>query len=153
MSDHVSVLRDKNVNLKRLRKLVRAGLIEVYELDLENRPKGSRFVPPVAVYGTTAYGQSVYGGDADQERLKTILRIMGGGRQSIGDALTLDAAFRNGHGYVVTNDKDEFIANGKRERLEALLPQVKIVTPKELEIALGVSAEESTLDTNRRLDL
>jgi hypothetical protein len=38
--------------------------------------------------------------------------------------------------YFITNDKDEFIKNGKRERLEKILPGIKIVTLEEFELAM-----------------
>src|SRR5438093_602697 len=105
MPDQIIVLFDKCVDLKRLKKLEAAGLIEPYQLDLENRAKSVPRVPPLGVYGMTEYGRSVYAGDEDAKRLKDILGIMGGPAQ-IQDALTVDAAFRNSHLYVVTNDKN-----------------------------------------------
>jgi predicted nucleic acid-binding protein len=137
--EKVAVLRDKNVDLKRLKRLVEAGLIGVYELDLEERPRVGNFVPPMWVLDQTKLDHSVLSSEIDEIRLDAIRSIMGG-RLQIADALTLDAAFRNGHLYVVTNDKTDFIRDGKRERLEALVPGVKIVTIDELELALGFEA-------------
>ena len=137
MGDLITVLRDKDVDLKWLNKRVAAGLIIVYELDFEVPPKYGRFISPVGVYGRTKYSRAVYGDQATATRLAEILRIMGGGRRSLGDALTLDAAIRNGLLYVVTNNKNEFIRDGKRERLQALAEEVKIVTPEELDELIG----------------
>jgi len=41
---------------------------------------------------------------------------------------------------LAPEDRDEFIKDGKRERLEMILPGLKIVTPDELEAVLGLAA-------------
>ncbi len=129
------ITRDKSADLKRLKKLETQGLIEIVEIKIEGYPnkiKNSKL--PVAVLGHTVLGEMVLAGDdCSYEDIRSII-----GKHNVKDAITLEAHIRNKHDYFVTEDKDEFINEGKRSLLEAKFPGLKIVTVEELEKILGV---------------
>lgn len=54
------------------------------------------------------------------------------GNNNYNDFLHVYSAYLSQMDYFVTNDLDEFIKGGRRERLEALMPGLKIRTMDEL---------------------
>lgn len=140
----IKVLRDKNTNYKRLKKLQETGHIELLDVYLEdNVPKksGSKRVAPMeGVIGETATIPFRIPSQEKANRYEQARKIIGKGGVRYRDALTLEAAYRHKAGYFVTENKKDFINHGKRQVLEQIFSGVKIVTLEELENVLGVKA-------------
>ncbi len=129
MKPPLKITVDKNVDLKRLRKLEQQGKIEIIDVKIENPTKIKNKALPLAVLGHTKLGEMLL---ADNNSFyDQIIKILG--TDKIGDAIILDAHSRSKNDLFVTNDKDAFINYGKRERLEKSFSNLKIVTVVELE--------------------
>lgn len=127
---NINITRDKNVNLKRLKKLERAGLITIHEVQIEEIPKSAKNkILPVLVFGHTEWGECSFAGE--KCNYPKILDIIG--KENIKDAIHLEAHIRNGYDYFVTEDKGDFINNKKREKLQHEFNNLEIVTLDELE--------------------
>lgn len=130
MNIPLKITVDKNVDLKKLRKLEQQGKIEIIEVKIENTTnKVNNKVLPLAVLGHTRLGEMLL---ADNNSFYDhIVKIIG--VDKVRDAIILDAHIRSKNDYFVTNDKDTFINYCKRERLEKSFPNLEIVTVIELE--------------------
>jgi hypothetical protein len=126
----ISITRDKGANLKKLRRLENDGKIQINEIQFEEMPKKyKKAILPVAVFDQTSWDQCVLAGDdCKYEEIREII-----GKSNVRDAINLEAHLRNGFDYFVTEDKNEFIKNGRREMLESKFLGLKIVTVVELE--------------------
>lgn len=140
----IRILRDKNANYKRLKRLQELGYIELLDVLLEdNIPKksGSKRVAPMeGVIGETATIPFRIPSQEEADRYEQARKIIGKGSVRHRDALTLEAAYRYKADYFVTENKKDFINHGKRQVLEQIFPGVKIVTLEDLEKILGVKA-------------
>ncbi|MFA5829509.1 MAG: hypothetical protein WC843_03375 [Candidatus Gracilibacteria bacterium] len=127
----LKITRDKGVDLKRLNKLRRQGLIKIYDVKIENETsKVPDKILPVGVWGHTKWDECIWGDEKDNTFDKTLEII---GKENIKDAIHLEAHIRNKFDYFVTNNPNDFIKNGKREKLELEFPILKILTIEELE--------------------
>jgi len=124
------VTRDKSADLKRLKALEKFELIEIHEVQIESQTnKNKRKVLPVAVWDQTKWDEAVWADeDNSYDKIRELI-----GKHNIKDAITLEAHIRNRFDYFITEDKDEFIRNGRREELEKAFPSLKILTVTELE--------------------
>lgn len=124
------ITRDKSADLKRLKVLQKLGLIEIHEVQIESQTnKNKRKVLPVAVWDHTKWGESVWAGDDNSyDKIRELV-----GKHNVKDAITLEAHIRNQFDYFITEDKDEFISNGRRKDLEDAFPNLVILTVSELE--------------------
>jgi hypothetical protein len=117
---------DQGVNLKKLKRLQRAGIVVLYQAhDLEQR------FPQVAQHGRPfrigVWGLGGLDGLAD-EKWQDTLRLFGAGRET--DAEHVYSCYLNRIEYFLTEDGTDFITGGRREQLAALLG-VKILRTKE----------------------
>ena len=125
----IQITRDKSANLKQLRSLEKAGLIKVNEVKIEELPKQIRSeVLPVGVWDRTNWDESVWGGN--DNIFEKICQIIG--RDNIYDVITLEAHIRNGFDIFCTNDRAQFINDGRRENLQKTFKKLKIMTTEEL---------------------
>ncbi len=108
---------DQGVNLKLLKRLQDAGAITLVQVhDLEQRFPRVQPQGRAATYGKSTYGgPNMYAGKKFEDALKIV------GRRNNVDAHHVYAAYLNGNDYFVTENVDDFISRGKREKLEALL--------------------------------
>jgi hypothetical protein len=108
---------DQGVNLKKLRRIQDAGIVILYQAhDLEQH-----FRRVVQQGRPFQLGRSTLGGPdmlAD-EKLQDVLRELGQGHEV--DAEHLYACYLNRNDYFLTENPDDFINGGRRERLEVLL--------------------------------
>ncbi len=124
------ITRDKGVDLKRLKKLEQKGLIEIFDVKIENETKKvSKKILSVGVWDHSKWNEFVWGsGNCSYNDIRQTI-----GEDNIKDAMHLEAHIRNGFDYFVTNNPRDFIRNGKKESLEEQFPGLKIVTIDELE--------------------
>jgi hypothetical protein len=108
---------DQGVNLKKLRQLQDEGIVVLSQAhDLEQQFRR------VAQQGRPfRLGLSTLGGPdmLVDEKLQEVFRELGKGREV--DAEHLYACYLNRNDYFLTENPDDFIKGGRRERLEALL--------------------------------
>jgi hypothetical protein len=108
---------DQGANLKKLTRLQNEGIVVLYQAhDLEfRRRRVTQQGRPFRI------GFSQLGGldGLADEKWEETLRILGAIREN--DAEHLYSCYLNRIDYFITEDKTDFIANGKREQLEALL--------------------------------
>ena len=127
MTQPIKVTRDSGANVKTLRRLERAGLIECHDVKLENgreNKKIKRKILPVMVWGHARWGEAVR---ADKDcYFDEISEIIG--KDGIADAMHLEAHLRSEHDVFVTEDND-FLS--KRDQLSAAFG-CGIMTPEEL---------------------
>jgi hypothetical protein len=112
---------DQGVNLKKLRNLQASGIVVLYQAhDLEQQfRRVAQQGRPFQLDRSTLDGPDML---AD-EKLQNVFRELGKGREV--DAEHLYACYLNRNDYFLTENPDDFINGGRRERLEALL-DVKI---------------------------
>ena len=124
------VTSDKGVDFPRLKKLKNAGLIEIFDVKIENETKEiPNKILPVMVWGHSKWGECLWGNDScSYDAIRKII-----GKDNVKDAMHLEAHIRNRFDYFVTNNPRDFIKNGKRESLEKQFAGLKIVTINELE--------------------
>jgi hypothetical protein len=106
---------------------------------------GGNTILETLVLDQSRLGRAVLGGDDAPALLEAILEIIGNGqfpppgergelgrtqRKRFRDAMIFQAHCREGRDVFVTNDENDFIRRGKRQRLEALC-STKILTVKE----------------------
>lgn len=108
---------DQGANMKKLKRLQNAGVVALYQAhDLEFQREG------VAQQGRPfRLGLSRLGGvdGLADEKWEETLRLFGTVREN--DAEHLYSCYLNRIEYFITEDKADFIAHGKREKLETLL--------------------------------
>jgi hypothetical protein len=131
MNKKVTVTLDSGADYKRMRKLEVEGLIEITMVNFENGRENKRAKVkqnPVAVWGQTNWGESVYASEEDLvfEQLKKLL-----GNNHIKDCIQLEAHHTSGRDYFVSEDKDDILS--RKEELEKLFG-IKVLAPEELEI-------------------
>lgn len=138
----VRVLRDKNTDFKKLKKLQKLGYIELFDVYLEDnvpkKPGSKKIIPMEGVIGETAVLPFRLPSQEEADKYEQARKIIGRGGVRHRDALTLEAAYRYKVKYFVTENKKDFINHGKRQNLEQIFPGVKIVTLEELENLLSV---------------
>ena len=127
MKTPLIITRDSGANVKALRKLERAGLIECHDVMLENG-RENRKIPnkmkPIGVWGHSRWGESVWPSeDCLYDEIRQII-----GKRNVGDAMHLEAHIRSGNDVFVTEDND-FLS--KRDELNAEFG-CEIMTPDEL---------------------
>ena len=103
------------------------------------------------VYGESTFGSAVYGGKDDAQCLEAVLAIIShkgfpkpsqrdaltpGQRRQLRDAMIFCAHVRENREVFVTNDKNAFIDDGRREMLEKLF-NTRIMKPAEFIAAHG----------------
>src|SRR6266516_6039074 len=127
----VPVLRDRSADLKRLRRLERDGLIEIYESALEEPPNRGpvRVLSSLAVIGYGKLDYMTLASESQLEVYKSVKRIVSGGGSK--DSMTLETAIRHGLRVFVTDDVDDFLRHKKR--IELQFPGLKLLTVTELE--------------------
>ncbi len=134
----VSVAIDQGVDFRRLRGLQEKGIIVLHQVhDLEQAfwQKFPQVVPQGRAFRLDY--SSLGGPDmlAD-EKFEQTLRIVGQTNHS--DAHHIYASYLNRNDYFITENPDDFIHDGKKEKLEALLG-VKIRRTKEFLLEIGES--------------
>lgn len=123
------VTADSSANKRILRRLVGRYLIEVFDVNIENFSKNTEKVPAVAVWGHSKWNDgSVWG--SDDGTFDEVAKILG--KHNMGDIRHLEAHIRSGNDIFVTEDLDEFIRDGRREKLEQTFSGLKIMTSDEL---------------------
>jgi len=123
------ITRDANANVKILKSLEKKGLLEIYDVMLENGRENKKIrnkILPVGVCNHSRCGECVVGSDEDNI-FEDICKILG--KNKIEDAMHLEAHIRNKHDYFITEDKD-FLQ--KKEILKARFA-IEILTPIELQ--------------------
>jgi len=126
-----TVTMDTSADFQRLKKLQDKQLIRVEKVSIENDIK------QVCTTHTTV---GILGAAHLPFRLgpydiyETILSIIG--KQNINDAMILEAHIHSGNDYFVTNNVNDFIKNGKREKLQAVFRGLRILLIGELESLL-----------------
>ncbi len=123
------ITRDANANVKILKSLEKKGLLEIYDVMLENGRENKKIrnkILPDGVCNHSRCDECVVGSDEDGI-FGDIYKILG--KNKLEDAMHLEAHIRNKHDYFITEDND-FLQ--KREMLEAKFG-VNILTPKELQ--------------------
>jgi hypothetical protein len=107
---------------------------------------GGDVIPETLVLGESRLGRAVLGGDDAPALLEAILEIIGNGqfpppgergtalgkrqRRRFRDAMIFQAHCRERRDVFVTNDENDFIRGGKREKLQAI-GSTRILTVKE----------------------
>jgi hypothetical protein len=126
---------DQAVNLKVLRRLQREGqveLVQAHSLEqefLQVRQHGRPFRWDVSAWD----GLDMWGDD----NIFGVEAVIGRGPEKRADVDHVYAAWLNKCDYFTTENVDDFIREGRRERLEELLPGLKIRTTAELLAELG----------------
>ena len=124
-----TVTRDSGANVKILRALERAGLIQVTDVLLENGRTNKKFSakePAIFVIGHSHIGECVIA--ANHTPHSRIREIIGRDPRHVKDAMHLETHLRLGHDYIVTEDSD-FLS--KKDILCQEF-ECEIVTPDEL---------------------
>ena len=108
---------DQGVNLKKLRQLQASGIVVLYQAhDLEQQfRRVAQQGRPFQLDRSTLDGPDML---AD-EKLQDVFGELGKGREV--DAEHLYACYLNRNDYFLTENPDDFINGGRRERLETLL--------------------------------
>lgn len=127
------ITRDSGADLKRLKILEKKGLIEINDVDIENiTDKVKNKILPLGKWGSSPtksrWDHCVWG---DGEALNEIEDIVCEGNGN--DAIILEAHLRSGNDYFVTNNPNDFVRKGRREKLESKFRGLKIVSVDELE--------------------
>jgi len=123
-----SVTVDKNVDLQKLMKLERKGIIRIYQVEVESTTKKIKDVDfPVAVLDYTRLNGSLVGSKIDERKFELIKRIIGG--NNVGDTIHLYTHIRKKRYYFITEDKDIL---DKKSILEKKFKGLKIKTANEL---------------------
>lgn len=128
-----TITRDSGANVKILKKLENAGLIQVTDVLLENGRENRQVKnkePAIAVIGHSRIGECVIA--ANDTPYDAIRDIIGRDPQHVKDAMHLETHMRLGNDYFVTEDRD-FLDN--RDALQCEFG-CEIVTPHELEAML-----------------
>lgn len=134
-----TVTRDINVDLKRLKKLAKKGLIRIVNIRIENNSSINSAILPTAIFDQTLFGQSRFGSAEQSDNFEKLKRIIG--LKNIKDCIHLEAHIRDKYDYFVTEDDDVL---GKRLLLEKEFPGLKIRNLVELESELLRTAQPST---------
>lgn len=124
---------DQGVNLKKLRELQKQGEIELQQVrDIETSWKDIQdHGQPFRLDVSRLDGSDMLAGDNVYE----VKNMFSKSQQN--DFLHIYSAHQINADYFVTGDKDDFIANGRREKLEALMPGLKIRTTDEFLKEIG----------------
>lgn len=124
---------DQGVNLKILRKLHRSDKIKLEQVrDIETlradiQDHGQPFTIGISIIG----GSDMLTNDVGS-KVKAMFR-----KDQNNDYLHIYSAHQVHADYFVTEDKDDFIKNGRREELEKLMPGLKIRTTCEFMDEIG----------------
>lgn len=124
----IRITRDSGANVKLLKELEQNGYIKIYDVVLENGRENKKVknkIVPVLVLGHARLGECVLNGKSNQ--YKAILDIIG--NDNVKDAMYLEAHFRSGNDYFVTEDKGDILI--KKDELEKQLA-IKVSSPEEL---------------------
>ena len=124
---------DQGANLKLLRKLQDQGrveLVQAHELEQQFRQVRGQG-KPFRLDVSRLDGLDMLAG----ENVHEVERLLGPGKDADDDHVY--ASWLNGDAYFVTENVDDFIRGGRREKLQALLPGLRIRTTAELVRELG----------------
>lgn len=128
MNKPFTVTKDVSGDLKKLKKLEKAGLIKIKQVKIENVSRKIKDQPlPNGVWGHTKWDEMKWASDSDSKCFERLKQIIGKGK--IKDVIHVDTHIRDGNDYFVTEDTD--ILNVKQQ-LEQQFPGLKIRTTDEL---------------------
>lgn len=126
----ITVTADSGANLKLLKEIAAQKLIKVHVISLENGSgnKIKEKLAPVMVWDVSKWGDgSVMA--AEDNVFNEILEVVGNG--NVQDARHLEAHYRAGNDYFVTEDHDDIIS--KKNKLFDQF-SIKVVTSDELDM-------------------
>ena len=126
----LKITRDSSANYKILKKLVEDNFIELYDVPLEENSreytKTKNKVLPIGVFGYSRFGESIFSDDSSiYKRLVDLI-----GKNNIKDCILLEAHYRNGNDYFVTEDKNDILNN--KEILFSLFG-IKVIHTEDLD--------------------
>ena len=118
---------DTSADLGKLKKLENQGLIRIEKVNIENRMKKVRKIHPTVGILSYAHLPFRLGPYDNFDKIVSII-----GKQNVSDAMILETHIYSQNDYFVTNNPNDFIRNGKREKLEKGFSGLKILTVDEL---------------------
>jgi len=124
---------DQGVNLKKLREMQKLGRIELQQVgDIEQQWKDvAKHGQPFTIGTSMIGGPDMIAGD-NVSKVKSMF-----GKNQYKDFLHIYSGHQIQADYFITGDKTDFIADGRREKLETMMPGLRIRTTNEFFEEIG----------------
>lgn len=122
-----TVTADISANLKKLRRLEISGLIEIYQIKIEDPSPKTKKSLPTGVWGHTKWDKCVWADGEGARSFEQIKKIIGA--HNVKDAMHLGDHIRDGRDYFVTEDRDIL---DHRDVLQKTFPGLEIRATDEL---------------------